>query len=119
MKFEDVKIRFPRLAEDINNVLLRYDNRILPDSIKGYCYGIHTLNGELHNSDGTRVIFECSYKRSTFEDILEIHLYYNKGRLHRKFFPAVVIPENRNLYEEKWIDGKRYTPTREGDCQIC
>ena len=33
MKFEDVKIRFPRLAEDINNVLIRYDNRILLESI--------------------------------------------------------------------------------------
>ena len=65
MKFEDVKIRFPRLAEDINNVLIRYDNRILLESIKGYCYGIHTLNGELHNSDGTCVIFECIYKRGT------------------------------------------------------
>ena len=63
---------------DVMNVLLRYDNRILPDSIKGIFYGIHTLNG---NSHGTHVIFKCSYKRGTFEDILEIHEYYNKGKI--------------------------------------
>ena len=28
-------IRFPRLAEDINNVLITYYNRILLESIKG------------------------------------------------------------------------------------
>ena len=109
LSFDETKLKFQSLAQDIINILFRFNSNIIYPSIKGVVFNIHTQNDILHNPTGTCVNFQCQYKvegGDKVTHIVDMYLWYNEGRLHREGFPAVIISRNfQNLHEEVWVNG--------------
>jgi len=129
LSFEETKLKFQSFAQDIINILFRFNSKIIYQSIKGVVSNIHTQNDVLHNPIGTSVNFQCQYKleNDTSINIVDMYLWYNEGRLHREGFPAVIISRNyQNLHEEIWVNGinqklklEHNSEISKSDCKEC
>jgi hypothetical protein len=104
LTFSQTKIKFPKIVTDINNILLRFNNKIKLPSLQGMVYGIHTTEDDkLHNPTDASVGFECRYKLENDDTIynISINLWYNNGKLNRKDgTSAVIIYGICKLHEE-------------------
>lgn len=71
------------LANDITTSLLKFNNKIIPESINGIITGIHMENDKLHNPKGTCINFDCHYKLQDSNDVdsIDMYLWYNQGKL--------------------------------------
>lgn len=112
--FGESKSNIIILRNDIIEVLLRFNQKILEHSISGFIseIKIDKDSGKLYSDVESPITFRCHYRLKDYSvskdsDNLTMYLWYNNGKLHRNGdSPAVILCGNNNtLYQEIWIDG--------------
>ena len=57
LSYDEAKLKFPSLVQDIQNSLFRFNKKIIQSSIKGVISNVHIQNDIRHNPTGTSVNF--------------------------------------------------------------
>jgi len=88
LNFDEIRnnSKFNTLFNDIGNSLLKFNNKIIQDSISGVISGVYVENDNLHNPEGTSINFNCNYKLEGSDDnnIIDMYMWYKEGKLHKE-----------------------------------